>query len=147
MRARLLLALLFIGLAAPFSIAPASAAPLPPSDTCRITGVLKAAAVRTEQRNKSWAASWGLASSITYLDLDVDVAESVLVEDTGMASCPAKVGRRVFQLRDDNQRRATRELIGTCIEAMSKLTGDEFRAGDYLWDIKPVAADRCAGLD
>lgn len=135
-----------LAIATGLSLAAAShgaAAPAMQHEVCAITGLVQNVSVRTEERDKEWARSWGIADSIDYVDVTMAVSESVEQGTGGFNNCPDKLGTHTFQLREGTVDEFRSNFGGKCLKAMSRFGGDEFSIGDYLFDITEVDAAVC----
>ncbi|MEM6902880.1 MAG: hypothetical protein AAF556_06555 [Pseudomonadota bacterium] len=124
-----------------------AAAPAMQHETCAIIGMVQEVSIRTEDRDKEWASSWGIADSIDYVDVTMAVRTSMEQGTGGFNNCPDKLGTHTFQLREGTADAFRSKFGGKCLEAMSRFGGDEFSIGDYLFDITEVDAAVCEASD
>ncbi|MBV6633521.1 MAG: hypothetical protein KI792_10890 [Alphaproteobacteria bacterium] len=124
-------------------VTPAHAAPAQAHEECAVTGVVQDVSVRTVERDKEWAKSWGIAGSIDYVDVTMAVSESVEQGAGGINNCADKLGDHTFQLREGSAWYFRLRNDGKCLKAMSQVSGDEFGIGDYLYDIEVLEDDAC----
>jgi hypothetical protein len=121
--------------------APGHSAPAMAHAECRVTGSVLSVTERSVERDASWAQSWGIPRRITYTDVVVRIASSDMHQAIGFNNCADKIGDHTFQLHENWQNWTKRWQLGDCITALSRFGGDEFRIGDWLYDIaetKPV---------
>ncbi len=103
------------------------AAPAMTSPLC----VVKANVLKIEQRERkytpeSWRKQWNLPKSITYTDVTLDIEKI-----SGDQCSKETLSKNVFQLKSNETLK-----VGSCIIAKTQFSGDEFRIGQWLWDIK-----------
>ena len=122
----------------------AHAAPAMLHAECLVVGPLIKTEERVEQRDPSWAASWGIPSSKSYLDATVMLTRSTVHVDEGYNNCPEKTGEHVFQIRSDWEDWYQALEPGSCIQSRNRFSGDEFSIGDWLFDSELVPAERCS---
>ena len=118
----------------------AQAAPAAAAPECLVTGTVQSIEEREHvYEPRSWAESWGLPKSITYIDVSIDVSDVQRQDATMVGECDHTKGLRVFQL--DNG--VKKPEIGTCIKAVIHVSGDEFRIGNWIKSAEPVASSHC----
>jgi hypothetical protein len=121
--------LLILGAPAAASAAPAVSGPI-----CRLEGRVLSVEERVVVRDADWAASWAIAPATSYTDVKVAVLR---FNDTN--DCMAFPD--VFQLAPGE----TAPTQGACIAARSAFSGDEFRIGTWLSDIREIDCDQPPG--
>ncbi len=109
----------------------ATAAPAMASSQCE----LKAKVVSIQERThtyspESWRKSWGLSKSIIYFDITLDISQVL-----GGENCKIETFKSTkFQLKNDEDK--SRIIPKKCIQAKTQFSGDEFKIGQWLWDIR-----------
>ena len=121
----------------------AEAAPAMKHTECQIIGTFQGMEPRVEERNKSWAKSWGIPDSYTYQDASFVVADVQVTDADGFDNCQDKLGEHIFQIRSDWQDWFRDLATGSCIKGLSRVSGDEFSFGDWLFTVETIAADAC----
>lgn len=120
--------------AAALSGTPALAAPAQTGKTCLIRGEVIGVSEREVARHRSWAKSWGIPRTTRYTDLTIRPIEIAHLQDGFDPSCSGEV--QTFQLGE-----GAAPEVGACISATAKFSGDEFRIGTWLTEIRPADCD------
>ena len=111
------------------------AAPAPPHKTCAIEGHIISVDEREDMRDPSWAKSWGLDKKVTYTDINLKLQSVKLIKSELAGECTLEFfENKSFQLRPGQK--DFHFSKGDCITAKTQFSGDEFLAGQWLWDIE-----------
>ena len=123
----------------------ADAAPMPRGAECQIKAVIEEISKRKEPCSpKDWCRSWGLPDFDEYIDVTLNIGSSLLVAEGDLENqnCEASIfEEKKFQLLDEKDFKVIKK--GDCILAKTQSSGDEFRAGQWLYDIKIIKQDIC----
>ena len=134
----------------------AHAAPAMASPECTLLGMVVKEEKRIEKYEpESWRDAWGLPEEYVYHDISINVIENAYASeaDEQMAQeieppedCDKTAKMTTYQLRSDVSffgLFGNPKLVGKCIEAKSKNSGDEFSYGNWLYDIQILAEHEC----
>lgn len=139
----------FLALPAFFS-GHAIASPTMAHDTCVVVGTVNSIEKIkiTRPRDETWLKSWRLSK--TYSEIAIKITPSTIDVFNDMAfdktSCTLEKAAEGYYL----QHRATLKFIpadykvGDCITAKTNFSGDEFRIGNWIYDIEKQPAELCA---
>ena len=121
----------FILVSAIIASSKVSAAPAMQSSLCEVKAIVVQIKERVHQyRPESWRKNWGLPKSITYTDVTLNLGQI-----SGASNCNKEFfNGRNFQLKKDSDK--SKINVGDCILAKTQFSGDEFKIGQWLWDIR-----------
>ena len=128
---------------------PAAAAPAMAHDKCRVTGTITTMEKIEIQRTQpdSWLDDWGLPRKYSETKINLDILSIETVEDQPMdkTSCTLEKAAEGYYLKGNStQKRFFADFdIGDCITAETNFSGDEFRIGNWIYDIKTLPAEQC----
>ncbi len=130
------------------------ACPLPPAAVCQIEGTVISVSDRHEDYDKVFGRGWydkvkalvrgqTLPEGHAYVDVTVDITQENVYDSKGVRkiSCEGVTGveRRVYQLGQTSPTTLlARPQIGEHIQARTHKSGDEFVAGNWLFNIKTL---------
>jgi hypothetical protein len=120
--------------AAALSGTPLLAAPAQERQTCLIRGEVVAVSEREVARDPDWADAWGVPRTTRYTDVTIRPFEVSHLQDGFDPSCSGEV--QAFQLGEGAAPEA-----GACVSATARFSGDEFRIGTWLTEIRPSDCD------
>jgi hypothetical protein len=126
-----------------------SAAPAMAHDTCVVTGTLESVEKIkiTRPNDDSWLKSWGLSKNYSETSIKITPHAIEVLHDINMdkTSCTLEKAAEGYYLKH----RSTLKLIpedyqeGDCITAKTNFSGDEFRIGNWIYDIEVKPSDFC----
>lgn len=122
-----------LGLMMAFSPASLPAAPAMTGKTCLIRGEVTETSQREVTRHAGWARSWGIPRKTRYTDVTIRPLEVSHLEDGIDPSCTGRT--QTFQVDGAPPK------VGACVSATARFSGDEFRIGTWLTEIRPAACD------
>lgn len=121
------------------------AAPAMTSHVCSVKAVVEKIEKREEKYEpESWRKAWGLPESQVYWDITLSVKDADLIEEHMTGDCTKEGLPKVFQLRDRNFIGLLKKpAVGSCINARTQFSGDEFSIGQWLDDIETLPTSEC----
>ena len=111
---------------------PVLAAPAQERQTCLIRGEVVAVSDREVRRDPDWADTWGVPRTTLYTDVTIRPFEVSHLDDGVGPSCTGE--EQAFPLNE-----GAAPGIGACVSAIARFSGDEFRIGTWLTEIRPAA--------
>lgn len=108
----------------------AQASPAAPQDICQIKGVVVSVNKRHEQ---------AMGNDVIYTDIEINVERRKLYQaeqDNSSTTCAdvEKPTVMTYQLKSEHER----PEAGARIQALTNFAGDEFRAGNWLYQIETI---------
>lgn len=126
---------------------PLHAAPSMAHDTCRVIGKVTSVETKEFKRNmpRSWLDDWKLSNSYTETVIKLDISTIEILKDIGYDkdSCTLEKAAEGYYLRDKKFFKGFG--AGDCISAETNFSGDEFRIGNWIYNIETLPADQCRG--
>lgn len=111
------------------------AAPAPPHNTCKVMGDIISIEQRIVERDSSWVKAWGVDKKITYTDIELKLQSVKLITSEMAGECTLDFFEdKSFQLRPEDTN--FNFSAGDCVRAKTQFSGDEFLAGQWIWDFQ-----------
>lgn len=101
---------------------------------CFVEGQVRSLKKREQPyQDEQWRKAWGLPKVVIYWDIELEVKRAEQREP-GMGSCTTEeLSSETFQLRDEKE--LEKVVVGKCLQGLTQFSGDEFRIGQWLYDL------------